>query len=68
MRHATLTPDGLIDISTCDREFTAGKKYLVFGNAASGKMMKASRCGSTAALESAAEMLDLLDQFVKEKR
>jgi hypothetical protein len=68
MRHATLTPDGLIEISTCDLEFTAGKKYLVFGTAASGKMMKASRCGPTTALESAAEIVELLDQFVKEKR
>jgi hypothetical protein len=68
MRHATLTPDGLIEISTCDRTFTGGKKYLVFSDAAPGKTMKASRCGPTAALESAGEMLELLDQFVNDKR
>ena len=68
MRHATVTPDGLVSESTCDYRFTQGKKYLVFATADSPKVMNADRCGPTALLESAAETITLLRRSVGRKR
>jgi hypothetical protein len=67
MRHAT-SEAGIIMISTCDYRFVEDKKYLVFADAVSVGLMKASKCGPTGQIESAEETIGLLDDFIRDKR
>jgi hypothetical protein len=55
MRHTTRMPDGRMGMSSCDIDFPAGQRYIVFAVAEPEGEMVARRCGSTALLESASK-------------
>ena len=60
MRHVTVTATGEIAHNSCDVDFTAGQRYIVFAIAAPGGVMVAHHCGSTAPLDSASKTLQIL--------
>jgi hypothetical protein len=60
MRHATRMADGMIKMSSCDYDFPAGQRYVVFALAEPGGEMVAHHCGSTAPLDSAGKTLKIL--------
>jgi hypothetical protein len=60
MRHATREADGMIKMSSCDINFPAGQRYVVFAVAEPGGEMVAHHCSSTARLDSAGKTLRIL--------